>query len=245
MFLYYTKRQYQLDKLINKIEHISIIRFFFLRFLQFKKIYNTEKEVNYFKLEENFNDNYNYYADKNIFLFGYWQSFKLIKNISDSDFQKIFPELFKKNSILINNKKIKDSDIALHIRRGDYFANKVKKIHGVVTLKYYKKSINFFKNKFSKKCNFFIFTDDTSFVKNNFKNFEYTLINSDNSISDFLKLSYFKNFIISNSTYGLLSSYISYRRGNNVKVICPKIWYSDIYTRDTELMFTDFTIIDN
>ena len=71
---------------------------------------------------------------------------------------------------------------------------------------------------------------------NSFKKvFIFFNTNSNVRLSSIIITFYHNNkYIISNSSYSLLSSYMSFRRGNNIEIVSPKIWYKNIKLSDCE-----------
>ena len=61
-------------------------------------------------------------------------------------------------------------------------------------------------------------------------------INLQNHIDEFALMSYFKNFIISNSTFSLIPSFLSSLRYSDVDICVPNYWVNNILTNETDLI---------
>ena len=80
---------------------------------------------------------------RNIFIFGYWQSFKYLKKINVNFDKKNFSKKFIKNHIskTLEIKILESNSVAVHFRRGfESESSKTLNYHGVLDLSYYKKS---------------------------------------------------------------------------------------------------------
>ena len=117
----------------------------------------------------------------------------------------------------------KGNSVAIHFRRGDYLSKKLNDTHNILSSDYYQRSIDFIKIKV-KKPNFFIFTDDMSYIRNtNFvKKNKCFLIDTQSSYQDLHLMSKCKHFIIANSSFSWWGAWLS---SNKKKIVCtPNIW---------------------
>lgn len=111
-----------------------------------------------------------FFAPKDCYLSGYWQSEKYFVMIRDILLQQIT----LKNPISSNLEKtiqeIKTSNsISLHIRRGDLITDpQTNKDFGVLPLEYYQKAMSLLNSQVSVP-HYFIFSDDLDWAKDNLK----------------------------------------------------------------------------
>jgi len=220
-----TPRKYELDH-FNIIEHFA-----------------TEKEIKKFKQKSLFGfSRYNYYTEKSldfdpevfdlqgeIYLDGYWQSekyFKKIENIIKNEFV-IKTKLNEQNKNLLDQIK-KCNSVSIHIRRGDYVTDPdVFKVHGICNIEYYNKCIDIISQKLSNP-NFFVFSDDQNWAKENIAIKFPTVYISHNGLEkgyeDLRLMSNCKYFIIANSTFSWWGAWLS----NNPDkiVLAPKKWFN-------------------
>lgn len=167
---------------------------------------------------------------------GYFQSEKYFKNVSD-EIKKVFTvkdEMLTKNQ-KIYNKINKTNSVCIHIRRGDYtkFSN-----HLVCTIDYYKKAMDIIKKKV-KDAEFFIFSDDIPWVKENIKfKYDVNYVEGNNPNYEELRLMYScKHFIISNSSFSWWAQYLS--KNKDKVVVAPAKWFNNPKQR-TDIMQDDW-----
>lgn len=173
----------------------------------------------------------------NVYLDGYWQSekyFNSIRNILLEDFKfKQSPSLPNLN--ILNH--INDcNSISVHIRRGDYINNaKTLQKHGVTSLEYYRKAINYIIERIDKPF-FFIFSDDINWAKQNLFLKHPTIFvdinNSSNNYEDLRLMKNCKNNIIANSSFSWWGAWLN--EFSDKIVVAPKNWFNDntIETKD-------------
>tara|TARA_B110000967_G_C18593201_1_gene415501 strand:- start:23 stop:679 length:657 start_codon:yes stop_codon:yes gene_type:complete len=189
----------------------SIYKLFFKTNIE-KFIYEYWKEDKNFEISEN-----SYY-------YGYWHNLKYVKPLKKKINNNLINHHNKKNKIQKFIKyKINRKTVCIHIRGGDFAKNSS---HNVLDKKYYNDSINFFQKKLTNP-NFHIFTNDIKFAKSILKKqsrnlrFEYIKSLNLSDIEEFSLFTKYKFAIIANSTFSLLSTYLSYFRKIS---IAPKIW---------------------
>ena len=166
-----------------------------------------------------------YQIKENSYYFGYWHKLKYVKPIKKSIQNNLLKPALKTKKInrFIKNKLNKKNIVSIHIRGGDF---EVLKSHNVLSSTYYNKSINFYSKKLKNPI-FHIFTNDMKtarrILKNKIKdkNFIFIKYLKLNDIEEFSLFSQYKYAIIANSTFSLMSSYLSYKR---LLSVAPKVW---------------------
>lgn len=164
------------------------------------------------------------------YLNGYWQSHlyfesyiiqirhdlkvKLMPNVDDS---KYLPKIDQFNSV------------SIHFRRGDYVNQKAASaVHGACSMDYYKTAIEYVKSKIDNP-NFFVFSDDIEWVKNNFvkdDSFNYILRSkTDSEVHDLMLMSRCKHHIIANSSFSWWAAMLN--ADENKIVVAPKRWFAN------------------
>lgn len=176
------------------------------------------------------------------YLSGYWQSEKYFLDYS-KDIREIFKfkeELNIKNSFLLKEISSHNS-VGVHVRRGDYLTNHSAALfHGTCPISYYLNAIEIINSKVS-NTKFYLFSDDTSFVKDNFghiNNIVIVDINKGNeSYNDMRLLAACKHHIIANSSFSWWGAWLA--NYQNQIVIAPKVWFAgskekiyDIYNQN-------------
>ena len=216
----FDKRDYQL-LFFDNLKFELIQTNFFKDFFKFRKnslrrIWQLKKFVglnndNYFVIKNNENKFIIFLSNlfEKKYYIGGWNSINhSIYNIR-SEFKNL--SISKETKKLYINthwvEKIKSTNsIAICVRRSDYAKFGISS-----NLEYFNTAINFFNNKFTNN-NFFVFSDDIDWCKNNFKqinNIHFIDTNKDVPLEDLLLISYCKHAIISKSTFNVLGCYIN------------------------------------
>ena len=170
--------------------------------------------------------------EKNKVFIGYFESpkyFNDIKDIIKKEFTPKYQKLEKNKELY---QKIENSEsVCISIRRGDFLSKKNKKMHYICNEKYFEQAIEIIKRKI-KNPQFFIFSDDIEWVKNNMRFPSETQYEDGNDpIWEKLRLMYScKHFIISNSTFSWWAQYLS---SNKEKiVVAPSRWKNTYHNED-------------
>ncbi|MEE8478749.1 MAG: alpha-1,2-fucosyltransferase, partial [Candidatus Neomarinimicrobiota bacterium] len=169
-----------------------------------------------------------------VYLTGYWQNNDIIeeyKNLISND-------LILKYTISANNKNYLKSinstnSVAIHFRRSDYLSKpNYRKVYATCSNNYYYESIEYIQKKI-KELHYFIFSDNITWIKNNF-NFSSntTFIDNEGPAYEHLYLmSQCKHQIIANSTFSWWAAWLNPNSGKII--ITPKYWYNDKHLNDT------------
>lgn len=165
-----------------------------------------------------------------VYLKGYFQSCKYLVGY-ENFIRKLFS--FPINKLDEINKdlliKIKNSNsIAIHIRRGDYVSDKVTaEYHGSCGLDYYLEAIELLVSK-NKEFTFVFFSDDSDWVKEQFKDLPFSKIfidhnKNEDSWKDMFLMSSCSHNVIANSSFSWWAAWLN--ENPEKKVIAPKEWF--------------------
>lgn len=151
---------------------------------------------------------------------GFFQSEKFFKYKNIESF-KIKPQYLKEAEFFLNKINENYQKVFVHVRRNDYVNHKFLGVKGIdLPLSYYKKSIQYFYNKFENP--YFIFlSDDYSFVKYCFKDIKNKIISNNSMEIDFAIMTLCDNGILSNSSFSWWGSYLMKRKKG---ILVPKYW---------------------
>ncbi len=196
--------------------------FFLKRLIPF---YHKHRNVEYREKSE-FEFDEGVFSQSTSLLIGIWQVesyFKDIKELILKEFSFKVPG-DKNNTELID--KINGSDsVSIHIRRGDYLNDHWGKILGVIKgATYYHNAVDYITKKVVNP-NYFVFSDDTPWVKENLrlKNCTYVDFNSGkNSYIDMYLMSLCKYNIIANSTFSWWAAWLN--KNEKKIVLIPERW---------------------
>lgn len=167
-----------------------------------------------------------------VLLDGYWQSEKYFSDYSEV----IRNDLMIKESLLTHDIQALSASmhgqnsVSIHVRRGDYLANKkIFEKHGVLGVEYYLKAISLFKRVYNSP-RFFVFSDDIQWCKNNFIGPDFVFVEASSETPawrDIYLMSQCSNNIIANSSYSWWGAWMNSNKDK--LVVYPKFWYSGSY----------------
>ncbi|MEK7546581.1 MAG: alpha-1,2-fucosyltransferase [Patescibacteria group bacterium] len=160
---------------------------------------------------------------------GYWQNEKYFKD-AESIIRREYrlKEPLSKPSLEAQKMIEAANSVSVHIRRADYLADKkARQIYATVGLAYYKAAISRVAAMVSNPT-FFVFSDDISWAKENFK-FSYQMIFMDfngpeRNYEDLYLMSRCEHHIIANSTFGWWGAWLC---ENPEKIVfAPERWFN-------------------
>lgn len=189
---------------------------------RFPKFFNItfKREHGHGNFEKNLIEYPNY-----IYYEGYFQNENYFKNIRNEILNEftLKEPLDEKNLSVLNEIK-KQNSISIHIRRGDYVTLENAKIHGVCSLEYYKKAIEYI-TKHVENPHFYLFSDETDWVEENLKiNYPFTIVdlNQEKGYLDMELMKNCKHNIIANSSFSWWGAWLN--QNPDKIVIAPKQW---------------------
>ena len=172
------------------------------------------------------------YANQDIYLMGYWQSFRYFDSIRQDLINEIRPINQLSAQYQIYLEKIKGCLSAMiHIRRGDYVNLPVAaKVHGFLGLDYYQNGMRLLLEN-DIHTHFFVFSDDLDWAKANLPHQEkITYIETTDEktapIQELFLMTQCRRHLIANSSLSWWSAWLSVDQ--NPHVIAPKRWTNDI-----------------
>ena len=221
---------FELDRVFNIYSKVSFLN----KQLSFKTINLKEILTIFDNSFYNFKEPHYHYSNnifnlpKHSFLDGYWQSELYFKDYGQ-EIREIFTfpnNLNKENNSIIHDIN-QNNSISIHVRKGDFLL-KQNNNHNTNLKEYYFKAINASSN-FLKNAKFFIFTDDSTWVRENFNlNHHHTIVDVNhgkNSFLDMYLMSLCQINIIANSSFSWWGAWLN---NNKDKIIyAPKNWFND------------------
>lgn len=145
----------------------------------------------------------------NLYLDGYFQSYKYFDEYRDD-----ILELFN-----LSNVQVKSNSVSLHIRRGDY--SKFPDIHPILPLEYYKKALDFIKNR-TKIEYVYVFSDDIEWCKQNLSFGNLIFVDEKDYVSISMMAKCDHN-IVANSSFSWWGSYLN--QNPNKIIVYPSLWF--------------------
>lgn len=175
--------------------------------------------------------------DKDLDIFGYFQSEKYFKHIEE-DIRKDFtflPDIYDLSRDFFES--LDEVDIlSLHIRRCDYTSNPN---HPVQSLEYYESALKYF----PKDITVLIFSDDPNWCKDQslFSDDRFLISEGNDCYSDLCLMSMCKYHIIANSSFSWWGSWLA----KSKKTVAPKYWFDgECKTHNTkDLYLSDWILV--
>ena len=127
------------------------------------------------------------------------------------------------NNVNLGNKMSCEDSVSLHIRRGDFLNNP---IYGVCDEDYYRKSVEYIKQKIEKPI-FYIFSDDQEWSENLIKKLgvDYFMVSSNkgkDSYKDMYLMTRCRHNVIANSTFSWWGAWLN--ENKDKIVVSPNKW---------------------
>lgn len=167
--------------------------------------------------------------DDNVYLDGYWQSWRYFADIADI----IQREFTVKTAAAGRDRQLSEQiastqSVSLHIRRGDYVSDsRTQQVHGSCDIDYYLGCVDEL-TKTVRNPHFFIFSDDPQWARENLKlNFPTTLVDHnglEKNYEDLRLMSQCKHHIIANSTFSLWAALLNPK--SDKMVFAPRQWFN-------------------
>lgn len=113
---------------------------------------------------------------------------------------------------------------AIHVRKGDFEKDDLKKLYQVCGIDYYRRGVEKLKSV-SDVCHFVVFTDDKDWVNRHFDklNISWEFANYGSDVDDFVTLARFRRVILSNSTFSFCAAeYLDHQK----IIIAPFTWFN-------------------
>ncbi|MFS1539932.1 MAG: alpha-1,2-fucosyltransferase [Candidatus Phlomobacter fragariae] len=163
-----------------------------------------------------------------VVLIGYWQNAEYFKEYYKNLVDIFTPIYIPKDGVKQYNEIKFGNSVCMHIRRGDYISNpNALNFHGICSLDYYKKAVNYLNEKIKDPV-FFVFSDDREWCDINIPfilgdKIKYNLINENDQETDLWLMSKCKHHIIANSTFSWWGAWLA--QSSDQIVIAPEPWF--------------------
>lgn len=159
-----------------------------------------------------------------VYLYGYWQSEKYFKNISDV-VKKVyqFKPFQSQIDLDIANKILTCKSVSLHVRRGDYLK---ESFFQVCNVEYYMNAINLITKNVYKPV-FFVFSDDIFWCKQIFKGDNFIFVDHNHGVDsykDMQLMTLCNHNIIANSSFSWWGAWLGMNKDKIV--IAPRKWFN-------------------
>lgn len=169
--------------------------------------------------------------DKNshsVYMMGVFQNATMVETVRDEVLKAFMFQPFVDHHNIELMKEVQScQSVAIHVRKGKDYMSRIW-YQQTCPIAYYQKAIKLIEEKI-KDPRFYVFTDNPEWVKENLRDFEYTLVQGNpiagyGSHFDMQLMSLCQHNILSNSTYSWWGAFLN--RNQSPIVICPEIWFN-------------------
>lgn len=187
---------------------------------KYKPETNILRQKSAYNFEKKFLTQPAYYYD------GYFQNEKYFKHCRDELLHcfSLKEPLTNKNAEVLEQIKGTNS-VSIHIRRGDYVTlESANTLHGLCSLDYYKKAIEYIAKKVANP-HFYVFSDDIKWVEDNLKiDYPYTVVdfNQEKCHFDMELMKNCKHNIVANSSFSWWGAWLN--ENPEKIVVAPQKW---------------------
>ena len=172
------------------------------------------------------------FEKQNLYLMGYWQSYKYFEAIKSTLQLEITPKKALDAHYEHYLKQIQSTPAAMvHIRRGDYInLASAAKMHGFIGLEYYRKGMQILLDK-NPQTHFYVFSDDLQWAQESLPHqdkitFIQSLKDSSAVVQELELMKQCQYHLIANSSLSWWAAWLS--KNQNGVVICPNKWTNDL-----------------
>jgi hypothetical protein len=226
-------RSFALDAFTVNIEHATMSRFK-RKWLELKDRRKPASERTIIReVGFTFNENLRELRGEH-YVIGLWQSEKYFASIRPQLLKDFTLHKLSSAAKTIRDTMQKTNSVSIHIRRGDYVSNQsTNQKHGTCSPEYYARAIAHIQKQVENP-HFFVFSDDTAWVKEHITIPGNVTFVSDTHLKDaeeLMLMSFCKHNIIANSSFSWWGAWLN--QNAHKMVIAPKQWFlADIDTKD-------------
>ncbi len=165
---------------------------------------------------------------KNAYLFGVFQNAQMVNNVAtDVRSAFVFAPFEDEHNKVLAKEMSECESVAVHVRKGTDYMERIW-YQNTCPLSYYEAAIELVKKKLANP-KFYVFADNHEWVRENFKGFDYRLVEGNPSAGwgshfDMQLMSLCHHNIISNSTYSWWGAFLN--ASADKVVILPEVWFS-------------------
>lgn len=162
------------------------------------------------------------------YIFGVFQNAQIADCMKEEVQRKFtFDPFTDMHNIMLQQEMQACNSVGIHIRKGNDYMSRIW-YQNTCSLDYYRKAIAYIKERVENP-KFYVFADNPVWVKENFKEFDYQLVEGNppagwGSHFDMQLMSCCKHNIISNSTYSWWGAFLN--KNKEKIVILPKQWFN-------------------
>lgn len=180
-------------------------------------------------------------CDGSVYFDGYWQSAKYFRDVRNELMEQYLPRKgFSEVELDLFAMLQAENSVAVHIRKGDFATNTVRKVGHLLPISYYKNAMEYFRKNINAPI-FYIVSDDPTWAKQQFKeenDVKYIAdLHQGNMLTDLYCIANCRNGIMSASTFSWWGNWLREKKG---MVIVPRGEYYNECFYEPEWIQIDF-----
>lgn len=179
-----------------------------------------------------------YKFNSNLYLEGQFQSEKHFVHNRNAILELFAPTEEIVNVIQQKYSSVLNNSVSVHVRRGDYIG--LEDFHPICSLEYYTEALERIEDIHAID-NILIFTDDITWVKENFTDKRITFVDGEEDYIDLYLMSRCQHNIIANSSFSWWGAWLNTHP--NKTVVAPKTWFGLALKHNTKDLIPDGWII--
>ena len=162
---------------------------------------------------------------------GYWQNEKYFAHIEPviRDTFRFNTDIMSEKTKEISSQMRQELSVSIHIRRGDYEnIPEAKAMHGgICTLNYYRKAIDFIRQRLGEGIRFYLFSDDVDWISENLQLENGYIVDWNQGVDswqDMYLMSSCRHHIIANSSFSWWAAWLN--PDKDKVVVTPGKWFN-------------------
>lgn len=167
---------------------------------------------------------------------GYWQSEQYFWDIRDKIREVYqFPDFSTAQQRVLAEEIKGCCSVSVHVRRGDYLDYPY--LQNICTIEYYQKAMEYFRKKYPGQVQFYLFSNDFSWVKEHLNGPDCHIVEGNTGIESFRDMqlmSLCRHHIVANSSFSWWGAWLDKNPGK--EVLAPKRWVNNRAKEEVDII---------
>lgn len=238
---HYVHNGFELERIFNiECSHASNSEIKQLGYLKMNRWTELLRKTPFGKKTIYNNESYEFddsvFLKENCYLEGYWQSEQYFSDIKEQVLKAYqFPKLDTEQLNSYAKEMTETCSVSVHIRRGDYL--QYTYLQNICTMEYYKRAMQFFRERFPTDVMFYIFTNDFEWAEENFKSEDCRFVKGNTGVDsyrDMQLMSLCKHNIVANSSFSWWGAWLN--QNPEKIVLAPERWINNTDDKSVDVV---------